>query len=322
MKKIVLLLIFITALTTAGFSQAVPSVTENSDYLVTFGKQANDTWGDDDHTQIYFFEIPAGIKTPVYIRVFDPEISGANDMVNGVYNSTSKFSIYGGAGAYSNKDARGANPSGNFKSGTLVATQTFTAADTKLNNTWYSFGPFNPQDGEFDKTLNANVFKIVVEGISGDDGNLYRLFLSTDKSTNTAVEGGNAFAYEITFRLKNTDGETGHVFPLVGDAVSSVKLNNFDADKDGYIRLTSVNKKCHDIKLSNDGNWESGKEDMTAEEKNTSLDIQFIKKKDFNNDMTFFISDQLGQALPLFAYPAGGIPKYKFKVDVSYDIEK
>ena len=86
------------------------------------------------------------------------------------FNSSTKFSIYGGAGAYSNKDARGVNPTGNFKSGTQLATKTFSSNDVTFDNSWFTFGPFNPQDGEVDKTLNATIFKIVVEGLDGDDG--------------------------------------------------------------------------------------------------------------------------------------------------------
>ncbi len=322
MKNIFFGISFLLTIHSIAFSQAVPSDAENMDYLVTFSKTANNTWGDDDHVQIYFFEIPAGSKTPFYLRVFDPEVSGTNDMLNIELNSTTRFSVYGGAGTYSNKDARGVNPTGNYKSGNQLATKTFTGADSKLDNNWYTFGPFNPQDGEFDKTLNATIFKIVVEGLEGDDGNMYRFFFSTDKNSNVAVSGSNAFSYEISFRLKSKAGETGHLFPLIDNTSTSVKLNNYDFDKDGYIRLTSLNKNQHPLSLSGEGNWEVNKADITKDEKNTSFDIQFIKKSDILNDMTFNITDQNNQPLPMFSYPVGGIPKYKYKVDVVYDFQK
>ncbi len=322
MRAIFLFISFLIIAIPVSQAQEVPSALENIDYLVTFSKGANPTWGDDDHVQIYFFTIPTTIKAPFYIRVFDPEISGSNDMLNEAYNSSTRFSVYGGVGAYTNKEARGVNSTGNFKSGNQLASKTFTQDDAKLDNTWYTFGPFNPQDGEFDKTMNAAVFKIVVEGLDGDDGNMYRFFLSSDKTTNKAIEGGNAFAYEISFRLKSQVGDVGHLFPRMENTTTSVKLNNFDFDKDGYIRITSINKKCHDMKPSADGNWEISKEEISKDERNTSLDIQFIKKLDILNDMTFNITDETNQALPMYSYPAGGIPKYKFKVDVVYETDK
>ena len=113
------------------------------------------------------------------------------------------------------------------------------------------------------------------------------------------------------------------MYPLIDNATTSVKLNNYDFDKDGYIRLTSVNKKAHPLTLSGEGNWETNKADITKEEKNTSFDIQFIKKKsDKPNDMTFNITDQNNQPLPMFSYPIGGMPKYKYKVDVVYEFQK
>jgi len=322
MKNTFIITLFLFTINTIAFSQAVPSIAENTDYLVTFSKQANNTWGDDDHVNIYFFEIPVENKNPFYIRVFDPDVSGPNDMVNGSYNSTTKFMICGGKEAYSNKAGRTAEPKGNYKSGKHLVTKTFSGEDSKLDNDWYAFGPFNPTDGEFDAALKANVFKIIVEGEEGDDGNEYRFFFSTDKNMNLPVEGGNAFSYEISFRLKNKEVETGHLYPFIDSTVTSVKLNNYDFDKDGYVRITSVNKKGHELTLSDEGDWKTNTQEITTEEKNTSLDIQFIKKGLTPNDMTFNITDQANQPLPMFSYPIGGIPKYKYKIEVIYEPEK
>ena len=60
-------------------AQITPSSYENIDYLITFGKNADKTWGDDDYTQVHFFVVPAEIKTPIYIRVFDPQVGGEYD---------------------------------------------------------------------------------------------------------------------------------------------------------------------------------------------------------------------------------------------------
>ena len=325
MKNWLIVFCFLFVITNKVFSQQVPSVFENTDFVVTFSQGANGTWGDDDHLQIYFFAIPVDNKTPFYIRVFDPETGGANDQVNvtKVFNSTTNFSIYGGKGAYSNKDARGTEPTGNYRSGVQLATKKFVSADSeKYDNKWYSFGPFNPNDGELDKDLNANVFKIVVEGEQGDDGNMYRFYFSKQENNNVAVEGGNPFAYEVTFHLKSIESEAGHYYPYVNENVKSIKINNFDFDKDGWIRLNSVNKKAHELGLSGEDNWETTKAEVTKEEKNTSMDIEIIKKTTMLNDMTINVTDQNNEALPIYNYPKGGVPKYKFNVEVKYLFEK
>jgi hypothetical protein len=302
-------------------AQAVPSAQENIAYITTFSKGAADTWGDDDHVQVYFFAAPINNKAPFYIRIFDPEIGGKCDQLNGVYNSSTKFSVYGGNGAYSNKDARGYNPTGKYKSGALLATKSF-ALDPVYDSAWYTFGPFNPEVGEFDKELNAHIFKLVIEGGDGDDGNMYKLFFSLDKNKNIPMEGGNSFAYEICFRLISKTAATSHLYPFIDNKIISVVQNNFDFDGDGTIRLTSIVKKSHEQLTSKDGDWQSSKTLITEAEQNTSLDLQFIKKSNKGNDISFYMINQYGDAVPFFSSPIGGTPKYKYKVDVVNQFDK
>ena len=79
MLKPVLYFLFVFILSNSAFSQQIPAVEENIPYLVTFGKGADKSWGDDDFSQTFFFVIPKFQVKPFYIRVFDPETSGTND---------------------------------------------------------------------------------------------------------------------------------------------------------------------------------------------------------------------------------------------------
>ena len=89
-------------------SQAIPSKSENISNLVTFSKDAPSAWGDDDNVQCFFVFIPFDHVEPFYIRIFDPNIGGKLDAAYGdrVFDSSTKFSIYGGPGAHSDPDAR------------------------------------------------------------------------------------------------------------------------------------------------------------------------------------------------------------------------
>ncbi|MGL5889827.1 MAG: hypothetical protein ACRC3B_08075 [Bacteroidia bacterium] len=298
-------------------AQQVPSAFEGIDYISTFSKQAAGTWGDDDHVQTYFFAIPVGNQQSFFIRVFDPNVGGKCDQINSAYNSKTSFTVYCGKGCYSDKAARTVNPEGNYKSGIMRATKTFGNEST-YDSSWYTFGPFNPQEGEKDDALNAYVFKIIVEGLDGDDGNMYRFFLSALSDRNKTVEGGNAFAYEISFRMKNGVSQVSHLYPFVDKNVISVQQNNFDFDGDGTIRFTTVEKKAHNSTFSGDGVWASGKIIITQAEQNTSVDLQLIKNSSKGNDVTFFVTNQYQEAIPFFSVPIGGLPKYKYKIDVQY----
>jgi hypothetical protein len=293
------------------FCQVMPSVEENISYLVTFSKSSDRTWGDDDNIQIYFFSVPEAVKTPFYIRVYDPDIGGAIDENRDGFNSKTKFSVYGGVGAHSNRDATQPDPVRNYKSGVLLNTKTF-GEEPAYDEKWYNFGPFNTSEGELQQELGGYIFKLVVEGLEGDDGNLYKIALSGDKQNNAKLEGGNIFTYEYCFRTSDKELNTCHLFPFITKDITAVKVNTYDFDEEGIIRIVSIDKKGEEIQPSGDGKWDASEHKITKREINTSLDIQFIKRKPVhNNNIVVYLTNQYGVAMPFYTAPIGGVPKYK-----------
>ena len=313
MKRQIALFIFFTALISESYCQAVPASDENIPFLVTFGKQADKAWGDDDFTQIFFFKVPEGFDKPLYFRVFDPDCSGQHDEQKDQFNTATRFSIYGGTGCVTNKDAQGTEPTGEYKSGNLLDSKVFTAK-TDYDNKWYTFGPFNPSEGELSKKHGGYIFKMITEGIKGDDGNLYRYFMSVNKDKNIPVEDGNAFCYEYTFRLHSDPTEISHIYPYLDDKVISLKQSNFDWDADGYIHLTSRVTKAEPLKISGDDETITSKYVVKPPEKGNSVDIAFVKNskvKVNNNNVVFSVTNQYGESLPFYVVPIGGVPEFK-----------
>lgn len=297
-------------------AQPVPALDENIPYLVTFGGNANTSWGDDDFCQVFFFLIPESQTTPIYIRIFDPETTGNLDEPKGEFNTKVNFSVYGGKGCWSDEDAKGIDPVGNYESGMLLASKTFSG-ESELDDNWYTFGPFNPFEGEYVEKFNARVFKLITKGISGDDGNLYRLFLSSSRKENKPVEGGNIFTYEYTFRLANNTSNISQIYPFVDDRTISIEVSNFDWDTDGIIRLISVAKNGVLCDVSGEDNWIKREFEINEEERNTTVEIQFIKKQQAlvrNNNVAVVVRNQYGETLPFFVIPIGGIPVYSPKI--------
>lgn len=296
-------------------AQRVPNEIENIDYLITYGAQADLARGDDDHVQILFFSVPKSYKAPFYIRVYDPDTGGQHDELHGAANTSIRFSLLGGKSAYTNKDAQKVNPTGNYASGNPLASKVFGSESTYDAN-WYSFGPFNPLQGEDVPDMDAHVFKLVVEGLQGDDGNQYRCFLSELNTSNRAIEGANVFAYEYTFKLPKSRG-VSHIYPFVDKSVISVTQYNFDYDRDGDILLYSVAKNRHPGAISNDKEWAKSKHAVADAEKNTTLDIQFQKAKEGENAVSFYITNQYDEAIPFFTIPIGGPPRYRYDLKVN-----
>lgn len=304
-----ILVLMVCLLGSQAWAQQFPGVEENIPYLITFGKGGSTSWGDDDFSQTFFLSVPKSQKDPIYVRVFDPDVGGALDEMKGDFNTKCKFTIYGGIGTFSTADAKGDGPVGDYDSGTLLTSKTF-GVDPKYDNAWYSFGPFNPTEGEYIAALDAYVFKVIAEGVSGDDGNIYKYFLSTKPDRDLKIEGANAFTYEYSFRLPNAPSIC-HIYPFVDKNVVSVRQHNFDWDGDGTIRIVSIARKGDPVQMSSDDNWALSQHEVFDREKNTSLDIQLIKSKNVNNNnVVFRVTNQYGQAMAFYSSPIGGAPKY------------
>jgi hypothetical protein len=315
-KKTFILAVF-TAISELLIAQAVPSQDEKFPFLETFGKNALKEWGDDDYVQTFFFVIPPSEKKPVYIRIYDADTEGKNDEVHGGnFNTRIRYTVFGGKGTHSDPDAKKSDPSGNFKSGIQLSTKT-VGKDESLDDKWFTFGPFNPLEGELQPDMGGHIFKIIIEGLEGDDGNLYKMFLSSRPDENKPVEGGNAFAYEYSLRLSDSKTSINHLYPFIASNVVSVKIFVFDYDNDGILRVVSVAKKGEGIKSSGNNEWKETFQPIVKEELNTSMDVQFIKQKnENNNNIVVYITNQYGESMPFFAAPIGGVPKFKYKIKV------
>jgi hypothetical protein len=315
--RLKLLYLFFTLPLLNSFSQPVPAGDENIPFLMTFGNKAEKSWGDDDYSQTFFFLIPETFKETIFIRVFDPDVGGANDELDGVFDTKMSYSVYGGKGCYTDPDAQETEPKGNYKSGVLMASKVF-GENPRYDNNWYTFGPFNPTEGEYVSKFGGYIFKIICDGVAGDDGNLYRYFLSTKFDENKPVEGGNAFAFEYSFRMWDDPNQVSHIYPYVDDRTITVKLSNFDWDDDGFIRTVSVVRRGQMSPISGDNNWVSDEFKILEEEKNTSLDIQFIKRKSppvKNNNVVVNVRNQYNELLPFYVIPIGGVPKFNANIN-------
>jgi len=297
-------------------AQPAPAADENIPYLVTFGANSSTSWGDDDFCQVFFCLIPENEHRPVYLRIYDPDTGGDLDEVKGTFDTQVKFSVYGGKGCWSDEDAQAIDPKGNFKSGQLMATKTFDNSE-EYDKQWYTLGPFNPFEGEYVEKFKGRIIKVIAQGISGDDGNLYRYFLSSSPTSNREVEGGNIFTYEYTFRLANNTNHISQIYPFIDDRTISIEVSNFDWDRDGLIRLISVSKNGVICDVSAENNWIKREFPIISDEKNTTMEIQFIKNQKSlvrNNNVAVVVKNQYGETLPFFVVPIGGVPVYTPKI--------
>jgi hypothetical protein len=302
------------------YGQEVPGRDENITFLVTFGKEGETSWGDDDFYQVFFFAIPQDYNQQFYIRVFDPDTGGEHDEIQGEFNTRSLFSIYGGQGVDpdKNEESKGLDNRPGYKGGNLLASRVF-GGEPRYDNKYFTFGPFNPTAGDFNTKWNSYIFKIVCEGVSGDDGNLYRYFLSRDPDNNIPIEGANAFTYEYTFRMWNDFKSVAHIYPYVDTGVIYIRMRNFDWDNDGNILVVSRYKQGIDAPISGEDDWAEFRIPIEEPEVGSSLDFQFHKRQGElvkNNNVVVTLENQRGDALQFFSSPIGGVPVYQAAIQV------
>lgn len=299
-------------------AQPIPGKDENIPFLVTFGKEGKTSWGDDSFFSVWFVQIPKDFTKPFYIKVFDPDCGGENDEIQGEFNTRTMFSVYGGVGAdpESHPESRGDTTGLNYKKGNLLASRVFSK-EPRTDNKYHVFGPFNPTSGELNQKWNSYMFKIVCEGVAGDDGNLYRYYISTDPVNDIPVEGANAFTYKYIFRMWNDFKSVAHIYPYIDNEVIYVKVGNFDWDFDGNILVVSKVKQGVPVPISGEDNWANARIPVESGEKTFSLDFQFHKRQGElvkNNNVVVTTANQYDERLPFFSSPIGGVPVYESKI--------
>ena len=252
MEKIIsLVLLLLLGIHIPVSGQRFPDPSQNIDNLVIFGKDASGTWGDSDKIQIFFVMVPNWIKFPVYLRVFDPDTGGKFDEVNRKFNTRIRYTILGGPNVHPSLIPENWEQTRESRSGTLID-QLELGEDPELDNQWFTFRALNPADGQ--TFGSAKIFKVVVEGISGDDGNLCHFFLSKDPDELDPVNMANFFSYEISVRLP--PHEQIKIYPQIQRFANRINLNIFDYDKDGKADYRPpAGPECN-VNLSGNGDWE------------------------------------------------------------------
>lgn len=291
-----------------------PTNTLNSDVAVvtTFGPAASLSEGDDDFVQIVFFEVPQGAVNPVYIRIFDADTGGLNDEpgLTPLGETVMTYTLRGGAGAYTEPDARTDHPGPlGINSGSLI-TQAVIGVDGARDDKWWSL-PVDPSLGE--PIASRRIFKLAVQGAAGDDGNWYQVAISTDPNNNFEVPDSRLFAFSWCAMLPNNGDELA-VYPFAPLGASSVTQFNFDFDAltpGAAIILTSPlrSRPVADVNLSLDGVVASQLFDVFSGEDNTTWTAQYVSWSLLPlNDFCLWFREQNGTALAVFTAPTLNSP--------------
>jgi len=212
-KKIAYLIIglFSLVLVKEGFCYRIPPEDSNIKYLYIFGEDGKKSYGAKEEPQVLFIRVPETYNGNIEISIYDPDVGGYVDEKSGKWNTQTRFSIFGGQKAYSSIAGLSDAKITDFKQGTLLDSKDF-GEDSAYDKKFYHFSPLSADKGE--KIEKFIYFKVIAEGLSGDDNNVFALDVSPD-----TVE---AFGYTLSLRLSERRGEKMALYPDIPSKATKI----------------------------------------------------------------------------------------------------
>ncbi len=285
----------------SGFCYRIPPEESKIRDLYMFGKDGKRSYGAKPEPQVIFLRVPDDYSGKIKISIYDPDIGGYVDEKSGKWNTETRFSIYGGSRAYSSLQGLTDRKVEDFFQGKLLDEQTF-GEDGDYDKKFYYFDPIDADEGE--KVDGHRYFKLVVEGLSGDDNNVYSLDVSPD-----AVE---AFGYTLSLRLSERRGDKMALYPEVPLNTARLVEYNYDLDANGgTIDIISASKS-YQINRSGTGVWENTEIDVEPSDTGRRWVYEITKDTQPNANMAMYITTGEGKAVPVFFKPGPAGPKMVF----------
>jgi len=263
--------------------------------MVTYGRDAKTIEGDDDFLQVIFIRIPDSPGKTLYIRIFDADCGGKLDArYTKTWNTRTRFRLFGGKGAYSHPGLKHPTPERQaLDAGELIREQ-ISGEDPFQDSRWHTFAEFDPGKGE--KIGKFRYFRLVVEGVGGDDGNRFSIGASTSPRRNIPPPGLRLFSYTPTIYLPRAEVFAEMRFSVPKDA-DRIIAHNFDSSQ-AHIGVDTAFRSELPVDSSGQDEWRNSSVSFDKRETGRTAAIRFAGGEEIPNDGTFYVTDRQGNLLP------------------------
>lgn len=268
------------------------------EWLYVFGAQGKRQYGAAEQPKkTFFIEVPKGLGQPVTIAVLDADVRGRNDEQDGAWDTSTKFSVFGKA--------------------KLLQTQTITPADP--DGTIVKLGPFGLDQGSPRGELVA--FRVEVEGLSGDDNNLFAFDVEPAQA--------QLFAYDPAIRLAEHQGSRMRLYPEIPGGAKQIRAWNYDLDPQGgssTLLLSAKLGKGIPIRNSGSAEWADTFVPLPDPWAGGRAVYQVTKATQPRANMSMRFEDEQGKPLRIYFAPgepvqqvAASCNTFEFDASKSYD---
>ncbi len=275
----------------------------NVNFLVTAGRDASISSGDSLFRSVFFIRCPIGFKSPVYVRIFDADAGGRFDQP--ASGDRARYRVFGkGAIRHSIRSVRDALPDAKPLADLEIG------EDVLYDGQWRTLAVLVPADGQEADSIRE--FQLVVDGAAGTGVNRYRLFVSSEDSRNTPVEGLVISSPVATVLLPASNILVTRIPFRIPSAVSGLRITVFDAESMGECYVQTEKRMKIQVPVSGNMESRSTHVDLLPEERGGKAGLMFAGSHSRQDHVQCRIEDDSGATvdflMPAFSSTDNSLP--------------
>jgi len=243
------------------------------EWFYVFGEEGNPDYGALGEPLQMTIQLPEGEDRPLHIQVLDADTRGKRDEMSGSWNTTTAIRVKGVSGVLDE---------------VLVGPE-------EADGTTVNLGPFGADKGLQEN--NQSLFQVEVEGLSGDDNNLFAFLVSPASA--------QCYVANPAVRLPEEKGAVAKAFVNVPENSRYLVEANYDLDSEGgrvcLVRRDRAGRVIDVVQLDNSGSesWSTSSVDVPPEAAGAQWTYRIVKGDQREANMAFRILDDQGSGVPI-----------------------
>lgn len=260
--------------------------------LITYGPRADAREGDDRFYQVLRIDVPKNYAKPLFVRIYDADCGGDLDQAKSVFDTTTRMRIFGGPGSTRDSDLRSVLLDPNARGrGTVLANTTFGASPA-LDQKWHMLAKLSAADGDI--VGDRARFKLVVEGLEGNDGNAFDVEISAAPDQSVPIAGVDLLSFAPTLRL-NDDSRVVELRFVSEVPTAQLAVHLFDLG--GAQTRVETTWASYPVTLEDTEGWHAATVKLDAPERRGA--VVFGGGHELPNDVSLYVTAEPNILIPV-----------------------